>query len=99
MYSQIQILDFLKSQKPFLTSTYQVSKLGLFGSYAKGTQTVDSDVDIILEFEEGTENLLDKRLSLEAFFQSNLGLKVDIARERFLRKSVRDKILSHAIFV
>ncbi len=97
--TQMQILDFLKSQKPFLTSTYQVSKLGLFGSYAKGTQTVDSDVDIILEFEGGTENLLEKRLSLEAFFQSKLGLKVDIARERFLRRSIRDKILSHAIFV
>ncbi len=99
MQTQIQILNFLKSQKPFLTSTYQVSKIGLFGSYAKGTQTADSDVDIILEFEEGTENLLDKRLSLEAFFRSSLGLKVDIARERFLRQSVRDKILNHAIFV
>ena len=97
--TNLQMLDFLKSQKPFLTSTYQVSKLGLFGSYAKGTQTVTSDVDIILEFEEGTENLLEKRLSLEAFFQAKLGLKVDIARERFLRRSIRDKILSHAIFV
>ena len=97
--TNLQMLDFLKSQKPFLTSTYRVSKLGLFGSYAKGTQTTSSDVDIILEFEEGTENLLEKRLSLEAFFQSKLGLKVDIARERFLRRSVRDKILSHAIFV
>jgi hypothetical protein len=99
MYSQNQILDFLKTQKPFLANNYRVSKLGVFGSYAKGTQTVDSDIDIILEFEEGTENLLEKRLLLEAFFQSNLGLKVDIARERFLRQSVRDKILNHAIFV
>ncbi len=99
MYTQTQILEFLKSQKPFLATTYQVSKLGLFGSFAKGTQTSESDVDIILEFENGAENLLDKRLSLEDFFQTNLGLKVDIARERFLRESVRAKILSHAIFV
>ncbi|MEO6760649.1 MAG: nucleotidyltransferase domain-containing protein [Saprospiraceae bacterium] len=99
MPTQIQVLDFLKSQKPFLSNTYQVSKLGLFGSYAQGTQTTESDVDILLEFEDGTEDLLDKRLSLEAFFQANLGLKVDIARERFLRRSVRDKILRHAIFV
>ena len=99
MYTQIQVLDFLKSQKPFLKTTYQISKLGLFGSYAKGTQTMGSDVDILLEFEEGTENLLEKRLFLEEFFRENLGVKVDIARERFLRRSVRDKILRDAIFV
>ena len=80
-------------------SMYQVSKLGVFGSYAKETQVTGSDLDILLEFEEGTGNLLEKRLSLEDFFQSKLGLKVDIARERFLRRGVRDKILRHAIFV
>ncbi len=95
MHTQMQVLDFLKSQKPFLSKAYQVSKLGLFGSYAKGTQTVGSDVDILLEFEEGTEKLLEKRLALEEFFFSKLGLKVDIARERFLRRSIREKILSH----
>ncbi len=99
MYTQFQVLDFLKNQKSFLKKTYRVSKLGLFGSYAKGTQTVESDVDIILEFEDGTENLLDKRLSLQDFFQSKLGLKVDIARERFLRQDIREKILTDAIFV
>lgn len=99
MYSQPQLLQFLLAQKAFLNKNFKVVKLGLFGSYAKGTQTPESDVDIILEFEEGTENLLDKRLSLELFFQTELGLKVDIARERFLRPSIREKILSHAIFV
>lgn len=99
MHTQTQVLDFLKSQKPFLSTAYQVVKLGLFGSYAKGTQTAGSDVDILVEFEENTPNLLEKRLALEDFFQSKLGLKVDIARERFLRQSIRDKILSHAIFV
>ena len=99
MYTQAQVLQFLDSQKEFLRNNYRIVKLGLFGSYAKGTQTPESDVDILLEFEDGTENLLDKRLSLEQFFQTQLGLKVDIARERFLRPGIREKILSHVIFV
>lgn len=99
MYTQAQVLDFLKTNKPHLQKQYGIQKIGLFGSYAKGTQTPQSDLDIVLEFKEGTDELLEKRLALEAFFSANLGLKVDIARERFLRPSIKKQVLAHAIFV
>lgn len=99
MYTQTQLLDFLKTNKPHLQKQYGIEKIGLFGSYAKGTQTPQSDLDIILEFRDGTDDLLEKRLSLEAFFAAQLGLKVDIARERFIRPSIKKQVLAHAIFI
>lgn len=99
MYTQAEILNFLKANKPFLQEKFDIVKLGLVGSYAKGMQTPESDVDILIEYAEGTNELLEKRLGLEKFFRSKLGIKVDIAREKYVRPSIKRKLLSYAIFV
>lgn len=55
--------------------TYGVKRMGLFGSFAKGTSGEDSDVDILVEFEkpvgfefielaEYIEELLDRRVDI-----------------------------------
>lgn len=82
-----------------LQTKFDIVKLGLVGSYAKGQQTPESDLDILVEYAEGTPELFEKRLALEKFFKSKLGLKVDIAREKYVRPSIRRKLLSYAIFV
>ena len=44
------ILQVLKEKKEYITQTYEVDKIGLFGSYAKDTQDESSDIDIYVEF-------------------------------------------------
>ena len=46
-----KIAEILREKYPYLVSEYGIRKIGLFGSYAKGKQTEDSDVDIVAEFE------------------------------------------------
>jgi hypothetical protein len=46
-----QILQILCDELPFLQREFGVKRIGLFGSYARGTQTDISDVDIVAEFE------------------------------------------------
>ncbi|MCX7048998.1 MAG: nucleotidyltransferase domain-containing protein [Candidatus Sumerlaeota bacterium] len=46
-----QILITLGEELPFLQREFGVKRLGLFGSYARGTQTDLSDVDIVAEFD------------------------------------------------
>ena len=43
--SHTEIMYILKNDKPFLGKEFGVINIGLFGSYAKGNQKVDSDID------------------------------------------------------
>ena len=46
-----KLMEILKANLQQLNIEYGVRRIGLFGSYAKGTNTTDSDVDILVEFE------------------------------------------------
>jgi hypothetical protein len=46
-----EIKDILKRHKDYLKEKYHVKSIAIFGSYAKGKQTPESDVDILVEFE------------------------------------------------
>lgn len=50
MYTQEQILSLLKNKKPELEKRYAISELGLFGSYARGDNNENSDIDILVDF-------------------------------------------------
>ena len=45
-----QVLALLRAIYPYLATEYGVKKLGIFGSYAKGSPSEGSDVDILVEF-------------------------------------------------
>jgi len=45
-----EIFATLRAHKKFLQKTYKVDKIGLFVSFAKDTQTTQSDIDIYVEF-------------------------------------------------
>ena len=51
MLTKEEAVNRLRNNLPYLTLTYGVKKIGLFGSYAKGVQREDSDVDLLIEFE------------------------------------------------
>ena len=51
-----KIAEILSEKSEYLASEYGVKRVGLFGSYAKGTSTEStSDVDIIVEFDRPNE--------------------------------------------
>ena len=69
------ILEVLVQEKKYLQDTYEIDKIGLFGSYAKDEATKDSDIDIYVEFKNKTfkniaglwvylENLYNKKIDL-----------------------------------
>jgi len=45
------VIDMLRQQLPYLATEYGVTRLGLFGSYAKGMPHEHSDIDLVAEFE------------------------------------------------
>lgn len=99
MYTQKQILDFISKSKPMLREKFHVSKIGLFGSYARQEQSANSDIDLIVEFDENTKDLYDLKISIKQFFKDNLNLEVDLCREKYIKPRYRKRILNEAIYV
>jgi predicted nucleotidyltransferase len=62
MIDQTQILNYLSSNKQDISQKYNLTKLGIFGSFARNEQTTASDLDLIVEFENNTvTNLFPER--------------------------------------
>ena len=70
-----KITSILSEKSEYLTEAYGVKKIGLFGSYAKGTQTEVSDIDIIVEFETP---LGFKFMEFADYLEDILGKPVDV---------------------
>ena len=90
-----EIIDTLKTDKQFLQDNYGVVSIALFGSYAKGIENTESDVDFIVEFKEPSYSLL---MGLYAYLEKKINLKIEIVRkgphlsERFLNTIKSDLI-------
>lgn len=93
------ILAFLAREKKDLQNKYRISKIGLFGSYARGEETDESDIDIILEFLPQTENLTETKLVVKELIRREFGKNVDICREKYLKPYYQKQILQTAIYV
>lgn len=82
-------ISVLKTFKQKFGGVYGITKLGIFGSVARGENTEDSDIDIIVELNSPTLALMhDLHEALSALFHC----KVDLVR---LRKSLRPLLLSN----
>jgi len=99
MIEQSHILNYLTVNKQDLSQKYRLKKLGIFGSYARGEQTPASDLDLLVEFEENTPDLYDKKIFLREEIQSVFHIHVDICCEKYIKPVFRQQILSDAIYV
>jgi predicted nucleotidyltransferase len=78
-----------------IASQHGAQNLRIFGSQVKGTAQKDSDIDVLVEFEEG-RSLLD-RIALIQDLEDLLGIKVDVVTEKALHPVIRDQILQEAV--
>ena len=77
--SHEDILRLLKIEKEFLRNEFGVINIGLFGSFAKGTQRVDSDIDFLVEFEEPRFDWIS---GLQIYLEKRFNRKIEIVRKR-----------------
>ena len=67
-----------------------VSRLGIFGSFARGTARPDSDLDLLVSFEQPVSLLTQIRMERE--LSELLGVKVDLVTEQGLSPYLRDQV-------
>lgn len=77
---------------PELKEKYHVSYLGIFGSYIRGEQKSESDLDILVEFSK-TPTIF-KFVNLENYLSDTLGVKVDLVMKEALKPNIGKHILS-----
>jgi len=92
-----QILELLKQNDQKIKS-FGVSKIGLFGSYVKNSQHNNSDIDLIVEFEEGKKSY-SKYINLAWFLEELLERKVDLLTDKSLSPYTGHHILNEAEYV
>ncbi|MCS6831583.1 MAG: nucleotidyltransferase family protein [Armatimonadota bacterium] len=97
MRSLCEIKDILAQHKLELAEKYSVKEIGIFGSYARGEQTDQSDLDVLVEFHNAPGLL--RFIELEDYLSSLLGVHVELVRKRSIREELRDQILHEAIEV
>ena len=90
------ILDFLRTNKKKLSAEYGLTKIGLFGSYAKNTFHEESDIDIVIESEKHDFFLRD---DLKEHLESAFNKRVDVGYLDSIRKFYRDKIERDILYV
>ncbi|MEX0845765.1 MAG: nucleotidyltransferase family protein [Balneolaceae bacterium] len=87
-HTKEQILKLLEENREQIKE-FGVSKLGLFGSYAKGAQTEDSDMDFYVEFNDGKKTF-DNLMNLAFYLEDHLGHKVDLLTDKSVSERFRN---------
>ena len=76
--SHTEIMDVLKNDKAFLRKEFGVINIGLFGSYAKGNQKEDSDIDFLVELQEPRFEWL---AGLQIYLETKFDRKIELVRK------------------
>ena len=97
MRSQSEIIHQLREMMTELSVQYHVQKIGIFGSYSKERQTQESDLDLVVEF--------DQPIGMFAFVHlknriaERLGIRVDLVTPDGLHPLIRDQVMHEVVYV
>lgn len=94
MKSLEEIKSILEKHKEEIRKKYGVVILGVFGSFARGEQREDSDIDILIELESPIGL---KFFELWDELEKLLGCEVDLVRKKLLREEIREEVLKEVV--
>ena len=92
----MDILSAHKSKLDEFCKTNKIKKLSLFGSYLNNSYGPDSDIDLLVEFEENTYYGLLDVARIERELSEIIGIKADLRTSEELSRYFRDKIVKEA---
>ena len=85
----------LKKNIADISQKHGVIKVSIFGSYARGEQKSESDIDILVEFESG-RTLFDL-IRLERELREQLGVDIDVVTPKSLHPKLRESVLKEMV--
>ena len=94
MNSLSEVIDLMNDHMASIDQ-FHIRKIGVFGSFTRGEQTNESDVDILVEFEENQEtldNYMDLKFFLEDLFNRRVDVVIFDAIKDALKKSILESV-------
>jgi len=95
IYTLEEIKKIIDEHRKEFETDYNAVNFFLFGSYARGEQDSESDIDFLIEFKEaiGLMKLAKLKIYLEELFKKN----VDLGTPEGLKHFIRERVLKEAI--
>ena len=87
----------LAKEKPNFFKSHKAKEIGLFGSYARNEQHDDSDVDILIDFDEYPSLL--EFMMMEDELSLLVGHPVDLVMKRSLKPHMGRQILKEVVYL
>lgn len=81
-----------------LKEKFGIKEIGIFGSYARGEEDKFSDIDILVEFEEGKKTF-DNYMDLKFYLEELFGIKVDLVIKSAIKSKLKNYILEEVIYI
>ncbi len=98
MISLESITQSLTLKKPKLMCL-GITESGVLGSYVRGEQKANSDLDILIDIDRPAKIDLLGLINLEQELSDDLGVPVDLVLKSELRPSIGKKILSEVVYL
>ncbi len=90
-----EIRKIVAEDKDEIRKQFKAEIKAIFGSYARGDNNADSDLDLLVDLEHGAD--LFDLVGLQQFLEDRLGCKVDVVSKRALREEIRSTVLNEMI--
>jgi len=94
-----EIKNKIISVQDKLNTDFEVSEIGIFGSYARGEAKEDSDLDILISLKPEHHIGLIKFNSLKNFLSNLLNIKVDLVLKDGIKPALKKYILNEVIYL
>ena len=92
------IINLLRLNNSYIRKRFGVKEIGVFGSYVRGEEGEESDIDILVEFEEGFKTF-DNYMELKFYLEELLGIPVDLVSKTAIKPRLKSFILREVIYV
>ncbi|AXV40745.1 nucleotidyltransferase family protein [Methanobacterium sp. BAmetb5] len=90
----MRVLDLIKEHEQEIKDKYSVTKIGVFGSYARGEEKESSDVDVLVEFDEATyHNFIELIFFLEKLLDKKVDLVTTTGLSPYMKPTVEKEVL------
>lgn len=91
-----ELKEILTQHKEVLGKKFKVKNIAIFGSYVRGEQNQESDIDILVEFQEPVGFLF---IHLADYLQEILGVRVDLLTPDAIKPNRRRYIMEDLVYV
>ena len=90
-------LSLLRQHEPEIKKRFGIATIGIFGSYIRGEERTESDVDVLVTFRRGKKTF-DNYMNCKFYLEDLFGRKVDLVMKSVIKKRLKPSILGEVVY-